>query len=746
VRAHLALIPAHRGTPRDLNWLRRLRGLVIRDIAIAVIAAMAFAGVTSRELHAQAAGRTGHPEIDRVELRGVRSVPVEQARRALASQESRCRFALFAPLCRVVRSQSLVRKQYLEAGELARDVARLRDFYWQRGFRDAQVDTTVRPSRHGVAITFDVREGPPTIVDTVVVEQTTSVLDTATIRRAVRLRSGAPLDLAALDTTLVALRNALWDAGYADAVVVPNVEVNDSTHRASVRITVNPRWRTRVASISIEGNRRLSDAVLRSALTLRPGGVYRRRDVLESQRHLHQSPVVASAFIAVPPAADSLTEVVVRVQERRPFQFGLEGGLNTSDFLQVAGRVGLFALGGGSWQLVLRGATGNLLAGRLEGAGPFTDVAQDDSVDRAFVRPTWQASMELTRLWAGSPRNQLMFAAFGHRLSEPTVFVDRSAGASASFTRELAERALVSVGYRIERTEVDADDVYFCESFGLCDAATARALREPRRLAPVTLAGWLDRSNSPVAPSRGYTLRLALDHASAATGSEYRYVRVDGEATAYRAIGSWVLAGRAQGGWAHATGGILHPRALFYAGGAESVRGYGENQLGPRVLRVPQDALLASGCTEASLADGSCDPNAAPSRAFSARPAGATALLEGSAELRTPLAGKMGGVLFADGAVLAPGAGALPEKRVAAVTPGVGLRYESPVGTLRLDAGWRPARTERLPVFVETRAANGSTQVTRLATERQWSSSDDASGKHGALRRVTLHFALGHAF
>ena len=78
---------------------------------------------------------------------------------------------------------------------------------------------------------------------------------------------------------------------------------------------------------------------------------------------------------------------------------------------------------------------------------------------------------------------------------------------------------------------------------------------------------------------------------------------------------------------------------------------------------------------------------------------------------------------------------------VSTVTPGAGLRYETPFGELRLDAGWQPDKSERLPVIVET----SSSQLARLTTEREWTSVDDANGKRG-LRRVTLHFALGHAF
>ena len=695
------------------------------DASLALVAVAAIAGVASNPLTAQTAASRSGPEIERVDFRGVRSVPMEQVRSVV-----------------VTRASSIFRKRRLEPGQLERDVAALHDLYWRRGFREVAVDTTVRPSGRGVAVTFDVSEGPLTVVDSVDVQQATPTLDTSTIQRAVRLRPGDPLDLSALDSTLAALRTALWDDGYADAILTPNVVADARTHRATVRIDVNPRWRTRVASIEIEGNRRLSHDALRSALTLEPVALYRRADVTESLRHLYESRVVASAFIAIPPnATDSLTPVVVRVQERTPLQFGVDAALNTSDFLQVAGRVGLFAIDGGRWQLIVRGATGNLLASGLEGAGPFTEVAPDDSIDRAFLRPTWQAQVEAARLWAGSPRNRLTLGAFGQRLSEPNAFVDRAIGLSTSFTREVTEHAGVSFGYRWERAAVEAGDVYFCESFGLCDATALRAFRDFRRLSSVSLGGVLNRANSPVAPSHGQTMRVDLEYASPATGSEYEHFRIDGEGAVYRPLGSWVLATHVRAGWAHTPGDVLHPRMLFYAGGSRSVRGYRENQLGPRVLRARGADLVARGCTDASIADGSCDPNAVPRSVFTPQPVGATALLEGSIELRKRFAWRLGGVVFADGAVVGPGAGTLAAERVSTVTPGIGLRYETPFGELRLDAGWQPDRSERLPVVVES----GSSQLIRLTTERQWTSVDDANGRRG-LRRVTLHFALGNAF
>src|SRR4029078_1275015 len=83
------------------------------------------------------------------------------------------------------------------------------------------------------------------------------------------------------------------------------------------------------------------------------------------------------------------------------------------------------------------------------------------------------------------------------------------------------------------------------------------------------------------------------------------------------------------------------------------VRGYGENQLGPRILTLPHGfltyALTASGkpCDANSAAIRFCDLNTARDSPgarplvgddkFTPRPLGGTSLLEGSVEYRFPL-------------------------------------------------------------------------------------------------------------
>jgi outer membrane protein assembly factor BamA len=186
------------------------------------------------------------------------------------------------------------------------------------------------------------------------------------------------------------------------------------------------------------------------------------------------------------------------------------------------------------------------------------------------------------------------------------------------------------------------------------------------------------------------------------------------------------------------------------------VRGYGENQLGPRILTVDPAALMQSrvvagdtipGCTEASIADGTCDPSGVPSSAFQPRPLGGTSLLEGSVELRFRVTGPVWGALFVDGALVGEGAFADIASSTGAITPGFGVRYLSPVGPIRVDVGFRPSLTERLPVVTQTTDTSGSSHLVTLRSNKLFDPLEgSASGIRRILDRLTLHLSIGQAF
>jgi outer membrane protein assembly factor BamA len=372
-----------------------------------------------------------------------------------------------------------------------------------------------------------------------------------------------------------------------------------------------------------------------------------------------------------------------------------------------------------------------------------------------YFSPTYTASLNFRYPWFQSQENELGFSIFTHRRSAPGIYIDHGFGTSLTFTRELKERAPISLNYRFELTRVDAGDVYFCINYGVCDQPTLGALRDRNRLSPLALTGSINRANDPLTPTKGYRGSATFEHASTFTVSDYRYNRATSEIAAYRPVRKrGALAGHVRLGWvkgltstASAVGvegepALLHPSKRFYSGGSRSVRGFGENQLGPRVLTIPASRLRRHdpGCTE-DIDITLCDPNAegVVHTDFTARPLGGNTVAEASAEFRFPVWRQIMGAVFVDGGYVSQGTNPELPKSKTAVTPGFGIRYVSPVGPIRVDFGINPGRPEDLPVVTEA-VIDGRTRLVTLAERRRFSVGTRF------LDRLVLHLSIGEAF
>jgi outer membrane protein insertion porin family len=675
--------------------------------------------------------------------------------------------------------------QTVDRNALAADVIRLEYFYANQGYRDASIslDTTVKSGV--MRATFRIREGEPILVRKVELagtEQADSLTRLTLWRLLGRLplRVGLPLSTAAIEASRDTLASRLLNVGYYRAEVLSRYLIpKDSMRVADVGFQVSPGPRVHFGEPRIVGNQAVDLGVIRRMLAVRKGDFYSLEAIRRSQRNLFGLEVFQLIDIredSVLPG-DTIVPIRVTVQEGDMRRVRLGMGVSNLDYFNVEGRWTDRNFLGGARRLEARASLSNIFAkSRLAGMQPFVEIEEPyDDLNESFT-------LDFTQPWFLGLNNTLNVGLFEERRSIPDVFVRSSLGAYLSGTRRVGTGTSLTLGYRRERTSLLAQDDIFCRDFLRCEAEEIQVLRDPRWLAPLTVSFLRDRSNSLFAPTRGYVLRAETEYAARASLSEFGYARFTGEWTTYREpLRGLVLATRVRPGVALSMnepgeGQGLHPQKRFFAGGANSVRGFGQYQLGPRLLKVdgldllPDTTIDFPGfCTAQSINAGQCDVTQAAensARLFAPRPVGGTAALEANLEARFPLIGRrLGGAAFVDvGQVWS----ADDQVRLADLvwTPGVGLRYTSAIGPIRIDVGYNTQGVERLQVVTnkvckEQETSGGGKECTPdsildgvdyTRTDVQNSSALTSLGfvnwgdHRSFMDRLQLHFSIGQAF
>ncbi|MEO7455575.1 MAG: POTRA domain-containing protein, partial [Gemmatimonadaceae bacterium] len=394
------------------------------------------------------------PEVKSVDFNGVsKAVDIDELQASIYTEPTRCRSFVLSLICKFARYRGFQERHFFNRQELQRDIVRIRVFYYKHGFREAEVDTAVtRLDDKHVAVKFDIREGPAIVVKDVAVAYDSTLFSPRQVRQLTLLKRDENLDLFVFDSTRVNFQNALWDRGYSDALVDTSTVVDPIAHTASVQIRLVKNHLTTVGDISITGTEQVAPGTVLNSLSFRPGDLFRRSSMIESQRNLYESNLFKLAALEVGESFDSVKTVNVVVREAPLHEARIGAGFNTVDYLQTEGRFTHHNLFGGARRLDISATLGNLGADQLNGVGIFHRVRADTSItgDEAdFLRPNWQASIELRQpAWLQRPRNALSVGAFASRRSVPSVVIDRGYGANLTYTRTLALRAPASLSYR----------------------------------------------------------------------------------------------------------------------------------------------------------------------------------------------------------------------------------------------------------------------------------------------------------
>jgi outer membrane protein insertion porin family len=516
----------------------------------------------------------------------------------------------------------------LEDRLLEEDVRTLVRRLEDRGHVEPQVEAEVPEGGGMVPVVFRLRPGPQTLVAEVEVEGPS--LPTSSGRATeLRLRPGQPYRVRDLAADRTALLGAWRDAGHFEVTVTPEVTFDEDRAGARIRLAVEPGPRIDVGEIVVAGLRRTKDEVVRRELLVTKGEPLGQRELLESQRRLAGLGIFDRTDVGtLDPESAGPRDLVVSAHEAPAVTLAYGLGYGERDKVR------------GSVEVTRRNLFG-----------------MDRSLT-AFVRGSFQGSRFLLSYrepWFLGHRTNVFVTGFWEEEDRVSFNYNRVGGVVQA-ARPLEKQHLNLIA-RWGHTATNVYDI------------TVPIEEIDRQFRDYTVSGpsaslVYDARDDPLEPRDGTFMGSDLALSLPVLGAA-RFFKGFFQAAAYEPLNTrtvFALAGRL--GLAR-TYGVGEPLALplperFFLGGAYGLRGYDEDTVGPRVRS--DDGTLV--------------------------PTGGNALVYAAAEVRVDAGRSIALAAFAEmgGIYLFIRDIDLGELRY---TAGLGLRYKTPFGPLRLDWGYK---------------------------------------------------------
>ena len=650
----------------------------------------------------------------------------------------------------LIRWIGLGEKRYFSEIEFRRDVVRLILFYRQSGYMNAVVDTLVRRTPRDVYITFRIHEGEPVRVARLDIMGLDGILDVSKLKRDLPLQVGDPFNRfllrASADTIVQRLRNG----GYPYAEVLRNFDSEAAILKAEVELDAQPGPRMRVREVAIHGLRDVDTSTVRRIMSVRPGKLFKQDALYETQRDLYGIGVFNSVNVvlvdSIAPqesaASDSTVRLQIDVREGQRHQVRTGAGYGTYDCFRVQSGWTAHDFLGGARTLDLTAKLSKLGAGtpaRTTGfnqfCNPFAGTWTTDTVDYTFGVTVRQPAFL-------SKSHLLTLGYAAERRSEFGIYTRQAIGGNVDVTFNPRSRLPVTLGYSYSVGRTQATEGVYCSIFRLCDEASRKFLRDLRQFGALSVVVVRSRVNALLDPTEGSLMTVSFLYASRLVGSQppYEFNRGEAEFSKYHPIGRrTVFAWRIRGGTILPQNidlsgqkvGYVPPDQRFYGGGPTSVRGYGRNELGPRVYVTtePDSIDVLAGDTVWKF--------------VTTAPTGGNTAFVMNAELRMPspiFSQRMRLGLFVDaGQVWERGEELFPFSGLR-VTPGLGLRFATPLGPVRIDAAYNGYPLDRGPLLYVPPPGDSS------AVEVLDPEYPPIRAQKSFWQKVVVQFSVGQAF
>ena len=441
--------------------------------------------------------------------------------------------------------------------KLNADLETLRSYYLQRGYLEFRIDSTqvaLTPDKQDISITVNVTEGERFVVSSVKLEGNYLDRDDE-FKSLVAIRAGEPYNADQVAETTKAFSDHFGNFGFAFARIEAVPEIDREKGQVALVLTSDPQRRAYVRRISVAGNDRTRDEVVRREFRQFEASWYDGEKIRISRDRVDRLGYFTEVDVEsqeVPGAPDQV-DLVISVKEKPTGSLQLGAGFSSAEKVSFS-----FAI---KQENVF--GSGNYLGVDVN-TSKYKRTLVFSTTNPYFTQDGISRTIDLYY------RTDKPYQDQGGNYELVTT------GASARFGVPFSETDTVFFGGGLEQTRIKpgtnipAAYLVYADRYGYTSSAV-----------PLTIGWSRDSRDSALAPNAGVYQKLNSEWSIA---GDARYLRANYQYQQYVPLNKkFTLAFNGELGLGKGINGRPFPVFKnFYSGGLGSVRGFDQGTLGPR--------------------------------------------------------------------------------------------------------------------------------------------------------------------
>ncbi len=382
---------------------------------------------------------------------------------------------------------------------------------------------------------------------------------------AARRKEGEPINLFDLHDAVFDMKTVLANEGYPYATVTFNLDTNQAVRETDVTFKVVTDSLVRFGDVRIDGIRRYPERVAQRELRIKPGAIYRRNDIINSHQRLVESGYFSTLQLR---RADTLSnrlrpDFLLRVREKKPTYLTVKTGVGQSEVRDL------------TWDFSTGFGKRNFLGSRHYSL--FAQLQFGLGHDTRLLNHNYR--LRFTEPWFLGIRMPLSLTAkYEPGVKHPVQnYRIETWSATMSTNKNIGREIKTDLGFEYEKVNIygiPEDQVDLSEDLKKKNSYRRKLYTTFRR----------DSRDDIFIPCKGSVIDLSVEYFGGFLGGDDSFYRWQATWSSYQVVWpGWISATRIRVGHAKAFGESedVPVDDRFYLGGANTVRGFKENTLGP---------------------------------------------------------------------------------------------------------------------------------------------------------------------